>query len=161
MKHTSKAFGILALIIFCATVICSQKIASSSRRAKDAAAIKAALEQMRAGWNAKSGAAFTKPFTENADAVVINGVHIKTRAEIARFHQTAFDGIFKDVRLLEYNVEQIRFLRPDVALVHVVGVRDDVSDKTKTKRGRLSFVMVKNRGEWQIEFFQNTAIEQQ
>lgn len=161
MKQTSKAFAVLALIVFYATAVCSQETISSTKRAKDEAAIKAVLEQVRVGWNAKSGAAFTKPFTENADAVIINGQRLKTRAEIARFHQTIFDGIFKDVDLLEYRVEEIRYLRPDVVLVHVVGVRTEPSDKTKRKRGRLTFVMVKNKGEWQIEAFQNTAIEQQ
>ena len=161
MKQTVRVFSTFALIVFCTSLISAQTTQRSTNHEKDEAAIKAKLEQVVAGWNAKSGEAFARPFTENADVVVVTGFHIKTRAEIAKQHQLLFDGMFKDVALSEYKIEQIRYLRPDVVLVHVLGQRTDESDKTKTKSGRLTFVMVKNKGQWQIEAFQNTLIQQQ
>jgi uncharacterized protein (TIGR02246 family) len=161
MKRFTKTLEIFALLIFCVGVVNAQKAAAPAAHEKDEAAIKANIEGMRTGWNAKSGEAFTKAFTEDADAVVITGLHIKTRAEIARQHQRLFDTIFKDVDILEYQVEQIRFLRPDVALVHALGRRTLETDKTKSISGSISLVMLKNKGTWQITAFHNTAIQDQ
>jgi uncharacterized protein (TIGR02246 family) len=161
MKKTTKTLEIIALLVLCVSGVCAQKVAPSTQRAKDEAAIKASLEQIKTGWNAKSGEALARPFTEDADFVVITGAHLKTRAVIAEQHQRLFDTIFKDVEILEYAIEQIRFLRPDVALVHAIGRRTDTADKTKTVSGRISLVMVKNKGKWQIAAFHNTQIQEQ
>jgi uncharacterized protein (TIGR02246 family) len=161
MKQTTRTIEILALLIFCMSGVSAQKAKTSAERGKDEAAIKATLEQMKTGWNAKSGEALARPFTEDADFVVVTGLHLKTRAVIAEQHQRLFDTIFKDVEILEYRVEQIRFLRPDVALVHAIGRRTDTADKTKTVTGRISLVMLKNKGQWYITAFQNTQIQEQ
>lgn len=161
MKQITRTLEILALIVFFVSGVSAQKAESSTKRGKDEAAIKANLEQIKTGWNMKSGEALARPFTEDADFVVINGMHLKTRAEIAAQHQRLFDTIFKDVELVEYAVEQIRFLRSDVALVHAIGRRTDTADKTKTVTGRISLVMLKNKGQWQITSFHNTQIQAQ
>ena len=49
-------------------------------RAADEAAMRENVKQMETGWNTKSGALFAKPFAEDADYVVINGMYIKGRA---------------------------------------------------------------------------------
>ena len=161
MKQITRTLEILVLIVFSVSCVSAQKAEPSSKREKDEAAIKANLEQIKTGWNMKSGEALARPFTEDADFVVVTGTHLKTRAVIAAQHQRLFDTIFKDVELLDYAVEQIRFLRPDVALVHAIGRRTDTADKTKTITGRISLVMLKNKGKWQIAAFQNTQIQEQ
>jgi uncharacterized protein (TIGR02246 family) len=104
-------------------LLCGAAFAQSeAARTEDEKAIRANVKQMETGWNAKSGAEFAKPFAEDADYVVINGFHIKGRAASAESHQRIFDTIFKNTNLT-LAVEQIRFLRPDVAVVHVFGRR--------------------------------------
>src|ERR1043165_5550862 len=88
----------------------------------DEAAMRESVKQMETGWNTKSGALFAKPFAEDADYVVINGMYIKGRATIEAGHQRIFDTIYKDTTL-SLTVKQIRFLRPDVGVVHVSGQR--------------------------------------
>ncbi len=48
----------------------------SATKTEDEKAIRANVEQMVKGWNMKSGAEFAKPFAEDSDYVVINGMHI-------------------------------------------------------------------------------------
>jgi len=111
---------------------------------------------METGWNTKSGALFAKPFAEDADYVVINGMYIKGRAVIESQHQRIFDTIFKDTTL-SLTVKQIRFLRPDVAVVHVSGQRVGPV-KEHNQEAMITIVMTKSKDGWLIAAFQNTAV---
>lgn len=124
-------------------------------RAADEAAMRENVKLLETGWNTKSGATFAKAFAEDADYVVINGMHIKGRTVIEKTHQQIFDTIFKDTTLT-LNVQQIRFLRPDVAVVHVSGHRD--GPPAKVQDATLTCVMTKEQQGWTIAAFQNTAV---
>lgn len=124
--------------------------------AADEAAMRQSVKHMETGWNTKSGALFAKAFAEDADYVVINGMYIKGRATIEATHQQIFDTIFKDTNLT-LTVKQIRFLRPDVAVVHVTGHRDGAT-KELTQDAMLTLVMTKEKQGWVIAAFQNTAV---
>ena len=124
--------------------------------AADEAALREAVKQLETGWNTKSGAVFAKPFAEDADYVIINGMYIKGRAAIESGHQRIFDTIYKDTNI-SLTVKQIRFLRPDVAVVHVTGHRDGPT-KELTQDAMLTLVMTKEKHGWTIAAFQNTAV---
>lgn len=100
-------------------------------------------------------ALFAKPFAEDADYVVINGMYIKGRAAIQTAHQRIFDTIYKDTNI-SLTVKQIRFLRPDVAVVHVNGHREGPT-KDLSGDAILTLVMTKEAHGWTIAAFQNTA----
>lgn len=68
-----------AIILICAAAFISAQ-EKTSKTSEDETAIRANVEQMVKGWNMKSGAEFAKPFAEDFDYVVINGMHIKGRA---------------------------------------------------------------------------------
>ena len=125
-------------------------------RAADEAALRESVKQLETGWNTKSGALFAKPFAEDADYVVINGMYIKGRATIETAHQRIFDTIYKDTKI-NLTVKQIRFLRPDVAVVHVTGHREGPT-KELTQDAILTLVMTKEQHGWTIAAFQNTGV---
>ena len=125
-------------------------------RAADEAAIRESVKQMETGWNTKSGAVFAKPFAEDADYVVINGMYIKGRATIESAHQRIFDTIYKDTNITLV-VKQIRFLRPDVAVVHVEGQRTGPANELN-QAAMLTLTMTKEKQGWVIAAFQNTAV---
>lgn len=127
--------------------------------AADEAAIRDNVKQLETAWNTKNGAAFAKPFAEDADYVIINGRMIKGRADIATGHQRIFDTVFKDTKLA-LTVKQLRFLRPDVAVVHASGVREGPT-KELTQDATITFVMTKSQQGWTIAAFQNTAVASQ
>ena len=122
----------------------------------DEVAIRQNVQQLETGWNTKSGAVFAKPFAEDADYVVINGMYLKGRTAIETTHQQIFDTIFKDTTVA-LKVKQIRFLRPDVAVVHVEGHRDGPT-KELVQDALVTLVMTKEKGGWTVAAFQNTAV---
>lgn len=122
----------------------------------DEVAIRQNVKQLETGWNTKSGAVFAKPFAEDADYVVINGMYLKGRTAIEAAHQRIFDTIFKDTTVA-LKVKQIRFLRPDVAMVHVEGHRDGPT-RELVQDALLTLVMTKENGAWTVAAFQNTAV---
>lgn len=134
----------------------SQSIYAQNDRAADEAAIRDNVKQLETGWNTKSGATFAKPFAEDADYVVINGMYIKGRETIATAHQQIFDTIYKDTKIV-LTVKQVRFLRPDVAVVHASGHRDGPTSEL-IQDAMLTFVMTKEGKVWTISAFQNTAV---
>lgn len=125
-------------------------------QASDEALIRASVKQLETGWNTKSGATFAKPFAEDADYVVINGMYIKGRAAIDGGHQRIFDTIYKDTTLT-LTVKQIRFLRPDVAVVHVTGQRVGPT-KDVVNDAIITLTMTKEKQGWVIAAFQNTGV---
>jgi uncharacterized protein (TIGR02246 family) len=147
-----------ASLVVCAFYASAQDSAKSNTSAPDEAAIRENVRQMETGWNTKSGSLFAKPFAEDADYVVINGMQIKGRDTIDKGHQRLFVTIFKE-STLSLSVKNIRFLRPDVAVVHVAG-HNKIRQGEETREGEaiITLVMTKDKGEWKIAAFQNTAI---
>ena len=146
-------FAILIIVL----VIAGVEI--QAQKAGDEKAIRANIAQMENGWNTKNGAEFAKPFAENSDYVVINGMYIKGRAAIAAGHQEIFDTFYKASNLTLY-VERIRFLQDDVTIVHVSGsLKVTENDSTRKTSARITMVMTKNNDKWEIAAFQNTEIQ--
>src|SRR5215207_1588039 len=105
----------LALV---ALMACALSAPAQTQAGGDDAALRENVRQLEAGWNSKSGSAFAKPFADDADYVIINGMQIKGREAIAQGHQRIFDTFYKD-SVLSLSVKQSRMLRADVAVVHV------------------------------------------
>lgn len=153
--------NIILVLIFTAMGIAAQEKAKTVDTSRDEALIRANVEQMAKGWNMKSGEEFAKPFAENSDYVVVNGMQIKGRAENAKGHQQIFDTIYKDSRNAA-TIRQIRFVRSDVAIVHVEWNLSFKMNGEERKGHALStIVMTKENGKWEIAAFQNTAIQPQ
>jgi uncharacterized protein (TIGR02246 family) len=134
----------------------TQPAMMNDTRAADEVALRANVKQLETGWNTKSGAAFARPFAEDADYVIINGMQIKGREVIAKSHQQIFDTVFKDTTIA-LSVKQIRFLRPEVAVVHVSGHRDGPT-KDLVQDATITLVMTREKDGWVIAAFQNTAV---
>jgi len=77
------AMSALALVVFNLPAYGNY---APNARTEDEAAIRENVKQMEAGWNAKQSVLFAKPFTEDADYVVINGMYFKSRAAIEKAH---------------------------------------------------------------------------
>jgi len=125
----------------------------------DEAAVRALYQQLMDGWNQGSGAAFAAVFTEDGHLVGFDGTHFKGREEIAPFHQQLFDKWLKGSRLVG-RVEDVRFLSPDVALMHAVGgtVMRGKSEPTPERDSIQTLVAVRQDGEWRLAAFQNTRL---
>ncbi len=114
------------------------------------------IEWMSLEWNAHDADGYAALFTDEADAVIINGDHQRGRHAIAEGHRDIFASIYRDSSIVSM-IEQLRFLAPDVALVHLVS-RLDVKKgpAAGTYRARPSLIVVKTAMGWRITAFHNT-----
>ena len=132
---------------------------NTTQNSTDEAAVRGVYQQLMEGWNEGNGAAFAAAFTDDGDLVAFDGTHLKGRAEITPFHQQLFDKWLKGTRLAGH-VEDVRFLSPDVALMHAVG-GTVMRGKTLPSPGRDSIqtlVATRQDGAWRLAAFQNTRL---
>ena len=132
---------------------------NTTNPAADEAAVRGLYQQLIDGWNRGSGEAFAAAFTEDGDLVAFDGTRFKGRKEIASFHQQLFDRWMKGTRLVG-QVEDVRFLSPDVAVMYAVG-GTVMPGKTKPSPERDSIqtlVATRQGGEWRLAAFQNTRV---
>ena len=125
----------------------------------DEAAVRALYQQLMDGWNQGNGDAFAAVFTEDGDLIGFDGTHFKGRQEIAPFHQRLFDKWLKGSRLVG-EVKDVRFLSPDVALMHAVGgtVMRGKSEPVPERDSIQTLVATRQDGEWRLAAFQNTRL---
>jgi uncharacterized protein (TIGR02246 family) len=124
----------------------------------DEAAISSIPRQMIEAWNKGSGEAFAAPFTEQADFIAFEGTHLKGRQEIASFHQRLFDTAVKGSRLVDGEVEFVRFLNSRLGVMGAT-VKVVLPGQTEPSPGRDSmqlFVVRKYDGDWRVEAMQNS-----
>lgn len=153
-------FRLFTIVVTC--VLLSGFAASAQTPASsggEEASIRQVVQQVQDGWNAHDGKAFAAPFTADADYVVVNGMRAKGRAEIEKGHAAIFSTIYKDSHNVG-TVQSVRFLRPDVAVVHVEwNLEFRMGGETKKGHAMNTIIMTKEDGKWSIAVFQNTPIE--
>jgi uncharacterized protein (TIGR02246 family) len=125
----------------------------------DEAAVRALYQELMDGWNRGSGEDFAAVFTVDGDLVAFDGTHFKGRKEIAPFHQELFDKWLKGSRLVG-KVKDVRFLSPDVALMHAVGstVMRGKSEPSPERDSIQTLVAVREGDKWRLAAFQNTRV---
>lgn len=125
----------------------------------DEAAIHDLVRQLLAAWNRGDGHAYGALFADDADYVAFDGSHTKGRQEIATSHQELFDKWVKGTRLVG-KIESVRFLSPEVALVHATGSTIfPGEDKPRPSRDSIqTLVVIQRGGEWIFTAFHNNRI---
>jgi uncharacterized protein (TIGR02246 family) len=121
----------------------------------DEAAVRSLVQRMNDAWGHVD--AFAAVFTEDADYVTFDGTHLRGRRAIAEAHRPLFERFMRGTRLVG-EPPAVRFLAPDVALVHGKGAILWARQRRPSRR-RLSvqtLVAVKGEEGWRLTAFQNT-----
>lgn len=126
----------------------------------DRAKIKAILDEGFAAWNDHDMVKFASHFTEDADFVNVQGTWWKGRKQIEKAHVAAHMKFFAKsrVKLIDH---QIRFVRPDVAVVIVTSEmtgHDLPKGVYRTNFNRYTAVFVKENGMWMITSLENVNL---
>jgi uncharacterized protein (TIGR02246 family) len=132
---------------------------STTHHQTDEAEIRTLFEDLLKDWGRGDGYAYGSRFTDDADYVAFDGSHTKGRPDIASSHQQLFDKFLKGTRLTG-QIESVKCLSPDVALVHTTGATI-MRGKTKPSPERVSIqtlVAVKREGEWRFAAFHNSRV---
>jgi uncharacterized protein (TIGR02246 family) len=119
------------------------------------------VASMEEGWRQKDGKMYASAFAETHDFIVWNGYYFRdnTRAGCAAAHQQLFNSIFKTIDI-KLKVDKVKYLRPDIALVHVLGAAYEKGKEPGKDPGVLmSLVMEKKAGKWEIVSFHNLDLE--
>lgn len=156
--NTLKEITRLAALILCAaTFIFAQE--KNSRMSKDEEAIRQIVKDVEAGWNAHDGKKFAAPFAADADYVVVNGMYLKGRDAIETGHTGIFTTIYKDSRNAAI-IKSVRFLRKDVAIVHVEwNLEFNAGGEARKSHALNTMIVIKDDGKWNIAAFQNTPVQ--
>ena len=158
-----KSFTVIALLSASLISVFSQgNTNQNDPKAADESAVRALVQKCIEGWNKGSGEAFAAQFAEDSDFVVGNGMHIKGRQQNASSHQRIFDTFFKGTRLW-LQVKSVRFLKPDVALMHTASkvLKPGESDASPEPEFIQTWTVSKHGNEWLIDAFHNTPIQRQ
>jgi uncharacterized protein (TIGR02246 family) len=128
-------------------------------RNPDEVAIRELFGLLLDDWGRGDGEAYGSRFTEDAEYVAFDGTRTRGRREIAASHQQLFDKFLKGTRLTG-RVLSMKFVRPDVALIHATG-GTVMRDKTKPSPERDSIqtlVAVREGAEWRFAAFHNSRV---
>ncbi len=156
MSQLKKCFILAAVIL---TVALSGKAQTSEKMSRDETDVRQIVQQVQDGWNAHDGKAFAAPFAADADYVIVNGMQIKGREAIEKGHIGIFTTIYKDSRNIA-TIKSVRFLRKDVAVVHIEwNLEFTVGGETRKGHALNTMIMTKDKGKWSIAAFQNTPIQ--
>jgi uncharacterized protein (TIGR02246 family) len=123
---------------------------------EDEKAIREIITRIEQAWNAGDSARFAMPFAEDADYVVVNGMYLKGREAIDRAHRQIFDTFYKG-STNRFTLEHLRFLRPDVAVMHV-HAHATFQDGVRESKARGTWIVTKEDDAWSIAAFHNTTI---
>ena len=123
--------------------------------AEDEATIRQVVAEFADAWNRHDPSAMVRHFADDLDHVGVRGRWQQGRAELEQTYIQFHATIWKDVTYHPV-VEQVRFLRPDVA---VVLVRGTFRSAGATDTARATWTLSKEEGRWLCRAFQQTYLQ--
>ncbi len=123
----------------------------------------ASIEELFRGltesWTRSDANAYGALFSEDADYVAFDGSHQRGRPAITQAHRALFEGPLRGSRL-EGTLTDLRFLTPDVAVLHALGNTALAWQRRFNPRRRSiqTYVAQRVSGEWRFVAFHNTRV---
>jgi uncharacterized protein (TIGR02246 family) len=116
------------------------------------------VEQLETAWNNSDSVAWSKLFAEDADFIHVLGGHFFGRESIEQGHRLIFDTVYKG-SVNRFQVEKIRFLSEDVAIVFVfASLKVNNPGVPPQIYARPTLTAQRRDGRWEIVSFQNTIV---
>lgn len=144
----------------------------SATVASDEQAIRQIIQDMESAWNRGDSAAFVEHLADDADFIDILGMHHQGRERLEAGHRQILNTIYRGSRL-QYTIEGIRFMRPDVAIAFLRGrmrshlavpvadprrSAETMDEQWHEAQAHPTLILAKDNGAWRIVFHQNTHI---
>jgi uncharacterized protein (TIGR02246 family) len=137
----------------------SEQRQESSAVAEEEATVRGLYVRMNDGWNRGDGNDAAAVFAEDGEMVSGDGTYWNGRSEIAKYLTRALTGPVRGSRLVA-TVLDVRFLRPDVALMRLRAdfVPLGASEPAPERRAVHSILAARDAGKWHVALFQATRI---
>lgn len=138
------------LTAFCLAAAVPSVFAQST----DEEQIRAIITEFSGIWARADVDAFGALLTEDAQWVVRSGTYLNGRPEIVAHHAQLMNRNFAGSRVV-WNLLDLRFPRPDVAIAHVAA-QLTLRDGTDRTPGTVTIVFLRGADRWMITAVQNT-----
>ncbi len=127
--------------------------------ADDVAAIRGLLADVEAGVNRNDADLLVAGMAENATAVGVNGALLTGRSAVLEVSRAFLAGPLRDQQA-RYELHDVVFLRPDVAIAHKYAYALDADGQPKDVGHAMValYVFVKEGDRWWIASRQNTLV---
>lgn len=121
--------------------------------------IKQVIADVERGFNTNDAALMNKHLAEDAAVVSALGVRLVGLPEIMTASEKGLAGPLRD-QYARYEVRDVRFVRPDVALVHkeAFAITADGDPIDLDHAMNALYVLVKDDGRWLVKARQNTLV---
>jgi len=127
--------------------------------AKEVSAIKQLVTNYEEAWNRHDSKGLASQYDENATWVNWFGAYYKGRADIEKHYATVHNSYFKTSHYYTRAVEDVTFVKPDVAIAHVrTGLTGDERYPGQTFEFRRTIVLTRHSGKWLILAGQNAKL---
>ncbi len=125
----------------------------------DIAAIRAVIAEIETGFNEHDAERSVAQFTDDATAVNVGGTLIAGRDALLDAHRAGFAGPLGD-QYARYELGEITFLRPDVAVAHKRARATDADGNPIDLDHTMIalYVFVREVGRWRVAARQNTLV---
>lgn len=139
-------------------------IGMAQKNTKSEKDIEAQIDSFITSWNKHDFSDMKNYIAEDCDFVTIKGMHWKGKENIQFAHQAYHNQFFKNTPIEKRSVT-IRFLKPDVAVAHLLWHIDTFTSPSGSKQGDnddlATIVFVKTKGKWLITAMENVEVNAQ
>jgi uncharacterized protein (TIGR02246 family) len=161
--------------VLCGVLLIAVRIVNAQGGSQEEQAVRKVLRDFHDAQAARDFEAFSQCLAEDAEFVNVSATYAKGRDEIVKMHERAMNVVFKgiDFKSLEAMMAEpivtVRFLRPDVAIVHYQVDPGDCppcaaaaaamhsQPPGKGSRQVMTWVLSKHGDRWLIDSGQNTV----
>jgi uncharacterized protein (TIGR02246 family) len=133
---------------------------TSTDHSDDVAAIRRVIADAEQAFNANDAELLVEHFAENVTAVGVTGARLDGRAGVLEASTALFAGPLRDQRA-RYELADVLFVRPDVALAHKhATATDETGAPISVGHGMTAlYVLIRENGRWWVVARQNTLVQ--
>ena len=148
-----------ATIFFAIASLFACGVAARAQSNSDEAAVHNIPRAFADAWAKHDGQQLGKIMSDDVDFVDVAGDWLHGRADFSLYHSRLLSARFKDSTLTPLSIS-VRFLRPDLAVLHwnwrIEGDRNFDQTLRKPRYGLFTMVVEKQHGQWLVIAAQNT-----
>lgn len=154
--------------ILMATLLGTCSFSVAQNDTSEQKAIEAQIDAFLTSWNKHDFSDMKNYIAEDCDFVNAVGCHWKGREEVQYAHHTFHQSILKNTPMEKRSVT-VRFIKPDVAIVHLLWHIGLMPSAHSSRQGKLdgdnddlaTIVFVKRKGIWLITAMENVVINEE
>ncbi len=133
--------------------------AARAQSKADEAAVRNIPQAFAAAWAKHDGQQLSLIMSDDVDFVDVGGDWLRGRADFALYHSRLLSSRFRNSIVTPLEIS-VRFLRPDLAVLHwswrIDGDRNFDMTPRKPRFGLFTMIVAKRKGKWLVVVAQNT-----